>query len=289
MRRVPWRKVIVGAGALAGLGGRGFGGWYVLVREGILRYNEYDRRERGTLKAGDPAPDLALDGLRRRAASSCRSCGGRSRSSWSSEAAPDRPSAGRSAIFIESTTSTMTGPVPHRLHQRGAPRRRVADGLEPRGRGRLQAADHLRRAPGAGEGARGPPEVPRARWPSTASRTPPTRPTRPGPSASTWSPLAAASSTRAAWAPSASSPRKPRSAWPALALASASAPAKALPERWTAGRDDGSARTCTSACCRLCSALSGPRVCGDRLRKADYRAAMREPREQDRGGRLRHP
>jgi hypothetical protein len=50
----------VAAGAVAGLAAAGFGVWYVLVREGILRYNKYDRRERGTLKAGDPAPDLAL-------------------------------------------------------------------------------------------------------------------------------------------------------------------------------------------------------------------------------------
>ncbi len=26
----------------------------------MLRYNEFDRRERGTLKVGAPAPDLAL-------------------------------------------------------------------------------------------------------------------------------------------------------------------------------------------------------------------------------------
>lgn len=60
MRRIPWRKVIVGAAALAGVGGLAFGGWYLLVREGYLRYNKHDRRERGALKAGDPAPDLTL-------------------------------------------------------------------------------------------------------------------------------------------------------------------------------------------------------------------------------------
>jgi hypothetical protein len=59
-RRIPWRKVLLATGAVAGLGALGFGVWYVLVREGILRYNKYDRRERGTLKAGDAAPDLAL-------------------------------------------------------------------------------------------------------------------------------------------------------------------------------------------------------------------------------------
>jgi hypothetical protein len=60
VRRIPWRRVTVGAAALAGLGALAFGGWYVLVREGYLRYNKYDRRERGTLKAGDAAPDLTL-------------------------------------------------------------------------------------------------------------------------------------------------------------------------------------------------------------------------------------
>ena len=49
------------AGAV-GLCAAGFGLYYVLVREGVLRYNEYDRRERGSLKKGDPAPDLVLAG-----------------------------------------------------------------------------------------------------------------------------------------------------------------------------------------------------------------------------------
>ena len=61
-RRIPWRKVLLATGAAAGLGALGFGTWYVLVREGILRYNKWDRRERGTLKVGDAAPDLALAG-----------------------------------------------------------------------------------------------------------------------------------------------------------------------------------------------------------------------------------
>jgi hypothetical protein len=32
----------------------------LLLRLGIVRYNRYDRRERGRLRAGDPAPDLEL-------------------------------------------------------------------------------------------------------------------------------------------------------------------------------------------------------------------------------------
>jgi hypothetical protein len=61
-RSVPWRKALLAAGAVAGLAVVGFGGYYLLVREGILRYNKYDRRERGTLKVGDAAPDLTLAG-----------------------------------------------------------------------------------------------------------------------------------------------------------------------------------------------------------------------------------
>jgi hypothetical protein len=35
--------------------------WYQLVKSGVLRYNEYDRREKGTLEAGHLAPDLELE------------------------------------------------------------------------------------------------------------------------------------------------------------------------------------------------------------------------------------
>lgn len=31
-----------------------------LVEHGFVRYNKWDRRVRGTLRAGDPAPDLEL-------------------------------------------------------------------------------------------------------------------------------------------------------------------------------------------------------------------------------------
>ncbi|HVR71472.1 MAG TPA: hypothetical protein VMT87_11575 [Vicinamibacteria bacterium] len=58
--RIPWRKAILFAAAVGGLAAAGLGGYYLLVREGILRYNEFDRRERGTLKVGEAAPDLAL-------------------------------------------------------------------------------------------------------------------------------------------------------------------------------------------------------------------------------------
>jgi hypothetical protein len=59
-RRVPWRKALLAAATAGVLAAAGMGGYYLLVREGYVRYNKYDRRERGTLKVGDAAPDLAL-------------------------------------------------------------------------------------------------------------------------------------------------------------------------------------------------------------------------------------
>jgi hypothetical protein len=38
------------------------GAYYFAVRQGWLRYNKYDRREQGTIRVGDHAPDLALAG-----------------------------------------------------------------------------------------------------------------------------------------------------------------------------------------------------------------------------------
>jgi len=37
-------------------------GYYLAVRQGWLRYNKFDRREQGTIRVGDHAPDLALAG-----------------------------------------------------------------------------------------------------------------------------------------------------------------------------------------------------------------------------------
>lgn len=54
------RKVLIGVVAALGVAGVGGFTWYQLVKAGVLRYNEFDRRERGTLKVGAPAPDLAL-------------------------------------------------------------------------------------------------------------------------------------------------------------------------------------------------------------------------------------
>ena len=50
----------VALGLLVVLGAGGFYGWMTLVRYGVLRYNKWDRREKGTLRVGDIAPDLKL-------------------------------------------------------------------------------------------------------------------------------------------------------------------------------------------------------------------------------------
>ena len=51
---------MVGLAVVVALGGAGFFVWYQLVKAGVLRYNKYDRREKGTLQVGHVAPDLSL-------------------------------------------------------------------------------------------------------------------------------------------------------------------------------------------------------------------------------------
>ena len=58
--RIRWKKVAWSVAGLAVLGVGGFYGYFELVKARVLRYNKYDRREHGTLKVGDTAPDLAL-------------------------------------------------------------------------------------------------------------------------------------------------------------------------------------------------------------------------------------
>ncbi|MBI3724650.1 hypothetical protein HY251_11940 [bacterium] len=53
-------KVLIGGVALVGAAFAARFGYFQLVRRGYVRYNEFDRRERGTLRVGDPAPDLEL-------------------------------------------------------------------------------------------------------------------------------------------------------------------------------------------------------------------------------------
>ena len=55
-----WKKLVLGSGAAAALGFGGFYGYFQLVKAGVLRYNKYDRRERGELKLGMNSPDVAL-------------------------------------------------------------------------------------------------------------------------------------------------------------------------------------------------------------------------------------
>lgn len=60
MKAPSRRSLIWGAAVIVVLGIAGFQTWMALVRAGYLRYNKWDRRERGVLKVGDPAPDLEL-------------------------------------------------------------------------------------------------------------------------------------------------------------------------------------------------------------------------------------
>jgi len=55
-----WKKLALGSAVtLAAIGGGAFA-YYELVKAGFLRYNKFDRRERGVLAVGGIAPDLTL-------------------------------------------------------------------------------------------------------------------------------------------------------------------------------------------------------------------------------------
>jgi len=54
------RKLLVGSGVLVVLAAAGFFGYMQLVKKGYIRYNKYDRRDRGSLREGGPAADVAL-------------------------------------------------------------------------------------------------------------------------------------------------------------------------------------------------------------------------------------
>jgi hypothetical protein len=65
MPRVTRRAILRWTAAVAAAAAIFAGGFALrdlLVREGLIRYNRFDRRERGTLKVGDAAPDLLLAG-----------------------------------------------------------------------------------------------------------------------------------------------------------------------------------------------------------------------------------
>ena len=55
-----WHRLVAGAALLLALGVGGFYGYFQLVRAGVLRYNKYDRREKGELEVGSQAPALEL-------------------------------------------------------------------------------------------------------------------------------------------------------------------------------------------------------------------------------------
>ncbi len=59
--RKSWKKLALGSALLAALGVGGFYGYMQLVRAGVLRYNKYDRREKGELRVGSMAPDMSLN------------------------------------------------------------------------------------------------------------------------------------------------------------------------------------------------------------------------------------
>lgn len=60
MPAAMWQKMTLWVLGLGLLTGAGFFTWYQLVKAGVLRYNKYDRRERGSLVVGATAPDLEL-------------------------------------------------------------------------------------------------------------------------------------------------------------------------------------------------------------------------------------
>jgi hypothetical protein len=55
-----WKKIAIGSALTAAVGAFGFFGYFHLVKAGVLRYNKYDRRERGSLEVGSAAPNLTL-------------------------------------------------------------------------------------------------------------------------------------------------------------------------------------------------------------------------------------
>jgi hypothetical protein len=58
--RRRWKRILAWSAAVTAVAGGGFLGYMELVKKGFVRYNKWDRRERGALRVGDPAPDLSL-------------------------------------------------------------------------------------------------------------------------------------------------------------------------------------------------------------------------------------
>jgi hypothetical protein len=56
------RKVMLLVAVAIAAAAVGGGGYMLAVRHGWIKYNKYDRREEGSIRVGDYAPNLALDG-----------------------------------------------------------------------------------------------------------------------------------------------------------------------------------------------------------------------------------
>ena len=55
-----WKKLAIGSTLTLGVAAGGAFGYFQLVKAGVLRYNKYDRREKGALAMGGTAPNLTL-------------------------------------------------------------------------------------------------------------------------------------------------------------------------------------------------------------------------------------
>ena len=54
------KRLLIGAATLVVVAAGGFFGYMQLVKGGYIRYNQYDRRQRGALRKGGPAADVLL-------------------------------------------------------------------------------------------------------------------------------------------------------------------------------------------------------------------------------------
>lgn len=54
------KRLLIGAATLVVVAAGGFFGYMQLVKAGYVRYNKYDRRDRGTLRQGGPAADVLV-------------------------------------------------------------------------------------------------------------------------------------------------------------------------------------------------------------------------------------
>ena len=58
--RPRFRRSAAWTGGILAVGGLAFLAYLELLKAGWIRYNEYDRRESGSLQVGHQAPDVAL-------------------------------------------------------------------------------------------------------------------------------------------------------------------------------------------------------------------------------------